>query len=491
MKKFATIILALLFLGVFRFYGISQEIIIDTDRGILTRNIKKDLNGDVIIAVNFIEEEFFLKGGLIKVTEDLDTTIKIIDDTLNKASIYNLLITQNNRYIVSAAERIVGDTCYGVFNRYSFFVYDENFNLLSFRRYMSPVNCVECPMVLSQRDDGRIFGMSLTPDFLFFVEINEQVDTLRTYFNDEDSVRGSRTHLLKANKDGVAFYTFLDKFYENPDKWTVVTVDTSFNFTFTPVFYSDSICKKPRTIRARWLNDSIYVIGCDVGVSGDKFYKGDIFVFEANANQNHQDLGTFVHFYRPDTTDQIACNGPTYTNKDNIYVGSWRASNPGASYNGRYMVGMVDDNMNMKGMKSLGKDGYQYDMEVMQATDDGGCIVSGTVHDNANAPEYDFDLFIRKLMPDDLVNVAENTSDPYDSDYEISPNPGTNELNINTARKGVEIRIVNMAGKEVMRKKLGDTFLNTIDVSKLHSGNYILQFQDKEGYEESIKWIKQ
>lgn len=464
-----------------------QEVIVDTDRGIRVREIKKDLNGDVIIAVEFIGEGFFLKGGLIKVTENLDTTIFVIDDTLNKVNIQDLLITKNNKYIVSATERIVGDTCGGVFNRYSFFVYDENFNLLDFKRYMTPVTCVKQPIVLSQRDDGRIFGMSIEPNYTFIMEINEQGDTLRTFFSNADSTKGYRTRLLKSNKGNVAFYTFLDKFYENPDKWTVVTVDTSLNFTFTPVFYSNS--KKPRYIRANWLNDSIYVIGCDIGVPGGKAYHGDIFVFEANANQNHQDLGTFVHFDRPDTTDQIVFNAPTYTNQSNIFVGSWRASNPGASYNGRYMVGLVDENMNMKGMKSLGKNGYQYDMMGMQATDDGGCIVAGTVHDNANAPEYDFDLFIRKIDPGLIVGAAENTTDPYDSDYSIYPNPGNSELHIFSIHKS-DIEILSLQGTKIAKKHLKANEDNIIDMWKFPSGVYLLRLTDEKGHSEILKWEK-
>ncbi len=490
MKKFSHIISILLFLGISHISGISQEIIIDTDRGIEPRETKADLNGDVIITAKIIEEGYFLKGAIIKVTEDLDTTVKVIDDTLHKVSIYDLLITQNNRYIVSAIERIVGDTCYGEFNRYSFFIFDENLNLLNFKRYLSPVTCTRSPIVLTQRDDGRIYGMSLTPDFLFLLEINEQGDTLQTFFSDADSIKGGRLKLLKSNKEGVAFYAFLNRFYENTDKWTVLTVDTSLNFIFTPVIYSNSVNEVPRAMRFKWLNDSIYVITSDIGFSNDKYYKGDIFVFEANANQNHQDLEPYVHFYRPDTTDQISFNGPTFTNKDFIYVGSWRASNPGASFNGRYMVGVVDENMNMKAMKSLGKDGYQYDMIAMQATDDGGCIVTGTVHDNANAPEYDFDLFIRKLMPDDLVNVAENTSDPYDSDYEIFPNPGKNKINIFSINKNIIVEILSPGGKALLKKQFIENEVNRIDMQGFPTGVYLIRITDDKGHSEISKWVK-
>jgi hypothetical protein len=216
----------------------------------------------------------------------------------------------------------------------------------------------------------------------------------------------------------------------------------------------------------------------------------DLLVYKANANQNHEIVGTPLYISRPDTSDTPAVNTPTFVDLDHIYVGSWRGSSPGASYNGRYMVCMIDENLNLLGMKSLGKDGYQYDMVAMQATDDLGCLLTGTVHDNANAGEHDWDIFIRKIMPDEIVEVAEHTEDPYDSDYFVYPNPGKNKLNINTARKGVRLSITDINGKEVSVTGLAGTFLNTLDVSTLPSGTYILRFIDTEGFRETIKWIK-
>jgi hypothetical protein len=141
-------------------------------------------------------------------------------------------------------------------------------------------------------------------------------------------------------------------------------------------------------------------------------------------------------------------------------------------------------------MKSLGRDGYQYEMHCMQATDDLGCMVSGTVHDNAHAPSYDWDMFIRKIMPGDIVDVAEHTEDPYDSDYFIYPNPGSNYLKINTARKGVELKIFNTAGNLVSTHDLAEGFGRQITTGHLEAGIYILHFTDREGFSEKLSWIK-
>jgi hypothetical protein len=76
------------------------------------------------------------------------------------------------------------------------------------------------------------------------------------------------------------------------------------------------------------------------------------------------------------------------------------------------------------------------------------------------------------------------TSDPYSIEnisqnaISIFPNPANETINISFAQDGIySVAIYDLAGKEVFRS--GNTFLsssqNTIDVSSLHSGMYILK----------------
>ena len=484
--KYLLINLFLVFPGIFYNIGISQEIIVDTEFEINPHYLKKDNNGDIIVTAFTGDTNAFWQSMIIKITPDLDTTIKIIDDTLNRLFGPKLLITQNNRYIVNAVENLEGSGNWA--DRLTFTVFDEDLNILSFKRYnmehlYPAVNDVIMKFI--QNTDGRIFGFGIRGDNndFFAMEITEMGDTLRTKRIHSTYGTTLYSDVLESHSDSIAFYAFICGF-NNQGLWKVLTVDTAFNFTHKDIVLEEGDLQ---VIRAAWLNDSIYM---GVGFLPYTSINQDLVLYKANAKQDHELIGSSLTLYRPDTVDTPAINIPTYVDLGYIYVGSYRGSSPGASYNGRYMVAVVDQDLNLKGMKSFGKDGYQYEMHCLQATDDLGCIATGTVNDYLNSASYDWDMFIRKIEPETIVKVAEKTEDPYDSDYFVYPNPGSNILHIATARKEVKLKILDINGKIILQKQLMNILDNTIDIQHLAAGKYILNFTDNEGYRESIKWIK-
>jgi len=323
-------------------------------------------------------------------------------------------------------------------------------------------------------------------DFLS-MEITELGDTLRTELIHSGPANPTLvSDVMESHNDSIACYAFIAGF-DYDEAWKVLILDTAFNYSYCDIVL-DPGYNYIQEVRANWINDSIYMgVGFFPFANGDK----DIALYKANALKNHEVLShPPLWVYRQDTVDTPAGNIPTFADPNYIYVGSYRGSNPGASYNGRYMVAIVDEELNLIGMKSLGKDGFQYEMHALQATDDLGCIVTGTVHDNVNAPSYDWDLFIRKIMPEDIVEVAERTDDPFDSDYFVYPNPGTNNLYVKTARNGVMMKIINERGEVVLQQYLIKGVENSIDVKKFPSGTFVLHFVDKDGFIEDLIWIK-
>ena len=477
------IINILLFYVIFHISGFSQEVIVDTEFEINPHYLKKDNNGDIIATAFLGDTNAFWRSMIIKITTDLDTTIKIIDDTLNRLFGPKLLITQNNRYIVNAVENVEGTG--NKFDRLAIMVFDEELNMMSFKRYnMAPLyNGAYLSFI--QNEDGRIYGFGsrgYNNDFLA-MEITEMGDTLRTKRIHSTYGGALYSDVLESHTDSIAFYGFIFGF-TNQGMWKVITVDMAFDFTLKDVVLEEGDLQ---VIKANWINDSIYM---GVGFLPYSAINQDLVLYKANAKQDHELVGTSLTLLRPDTTDTPAINIPTYVDPGFIYVGSYRGSSPGASYNGRYMVAVVDGDLNLKGMKSFGKDGFQYEMHALQATDDLGCIAVGTVNDYLNSPSYDWDMFIRKIEPETIVEVAEKTEDPDDSDYFVYPNPASDILYITTARKGVILKILDINGKLFLQKQLENKFDNKIEIQHLPAGNYILNFTDKEGYGESIKWIK-
>ncbi len=490
--KDSGIILLLLLLGISHLPGISQEIIMDTEFGIRPVFIKLDNNNDLILTAMTKDTTNYWQSMILKITADLDTTYRIIDDTLNELFAPRLLITQNNRYIVNTVERLEGGGNW--FNRLTFIVFDEDLSILSFKRYnmehIYPANN-NVYMSFIQNEDSRIFGFGIRGDNddFFVMEITEMGDTLRTKRIHSGPANPSLfSDVMESHTDSIAFYAFLAGF-DYQGKWKVLTADTAFNYTYKNIELAEGF-NYIQSVKANWLNDSIYMGVGFLGIGEDKFIHEDLVLYKANAWQDHEVIGSPLWISRPDTTDFTAQNIPTFVDPSHIYVGSYRGSSPGASYNGRYMVAIVDEDLNLIGMKSLGRDGFQYEMHCLQATNDLGCMVSGTVHDNAHAPSYDWDMFIRKIMPGDIVDVAEHTEDPYDSDYFVYPNPGSDYLNINTARKGVGLKIFNTAGNLVSTHDLAEGFGRQITTGHLEAGIYILHFTDREGFSENVSWIK-
>ena len=139
-------------------------------------------------------------------------------------------------------------------------------------------------------------------------------------------------------------------------------------------------------------------------------------------------------------------------------------------------------------MKYYGKD-LNFGIFSICATSDGGAILVVGQHDYNN-PAYDLDLIIWKIQAEDLITSAAETTNPYDSDYSVFPNPGNDMLIVQTARKGVNMQMFNDRGILVFENKFKDTFINEINTASLPEGVYIYKCTDNEGFTETGKWIK-
>ena len=489
--KFVIKIGFILFLGIFYMQGKSQEIVIDTEYGIYIRGISTDQNGDFILSANFISnyDKWFWKSMIVKVTPDFDTTIRVIDDTLNKLFSPYLLITQNNHYILNAVELLKDDTT-GNYTQLAFIVFDEDMNQIAFKRYdiSDPDQTTEAYMHFIQNEDGRIygFGRSGLEDYFLIVEINEMGDTLRTntVFTGYPGVASS-SGVMPSHRDDLAMVAFGEGYNLNAQS-EVYDIDTSLNIAHQPIILDSATGNYFFSIKAKWLNDSIYLATGSASYGKDN---KEIILYKANANQNHQVVADYVILNSPGS-DQPCIGSPSFIDPSYIYIGSCSYAPAGWNITEEYMVALIDEDLNLTAMKTFGKEGRNYVCNAIQATDDFGCIVSGTVHypDSANT---DWDMFVRKISLENMVGIAEQTADPDDSDYYIYPNPGNDKLYVNTARQGVIMKVYNMAGKKIMEIPIRRSLDQEINVQSLLSGSYLLKFTDEEGFRETKKWVKQ
>lgn len=115
----------------------------------------------------------------------------------------------------------------------------------------------------------------------------------------------------------------------------------------------------------------------------------------------------------------------------------------------------------------------------------------GSQRDYHAGNPLDGEGYIARFHPDEIITSAAETTNPYDSDYMLFPNPGSDQLNIQTARKGVKIEMFDQTGRMVVQQKLNDEFRNHISIDNLPAGLYHCRLTDKQGYVENKKWIKQ
>lgn len=97
------------------------------------------------------------------------------------------------------------------------------------------------------------------------------------------------------------------------------------------------------------------------------------------------------------------------------------------------------------------------------------------------------------------VGVFSNTLDWYENEWDllgiddnsinkiiIFPNPTKNLLNFKGLSENIDVSVYDIVGKNVLNENLGAN--ESLDVSKLHSGIYILKFKD---YNSTFKFIKE
>jgi hypothetical protein len=77
-----------------------------------------------------------------------------------------------------------------------------------------------------------------------------------------------------------------------------------------------------------------------------------------------------------------------------------------------------------------------------------------------------------------------------DTQIELFPNPATDALTLKTLLKNGEIQILNSQGKIVLKEKLSGEFSQTLDLTTLDTGLYIIKIYDKQTLTYVQKLIK-
>jgi len=214
----------------------------------------------------------------------------------------------------------------------------------------------------------------------------------------------------------------------------------------------------------------------------------DIYYFQVNDQSEFIDSG-FI--YLPDTLDFIG--GVSFVNPSTVVYGgthnkNWTQQTPGIfEEENRWIVLKSEDiiTKNENWFFTYGGDA-NYVMRDLLITENNSFVICCTRYDWENTDVWQRDVLIFEIDSNGII-VSSNAEIeiPYATVY---PNPGRNTLSIRNGFNEGKIIIQDLKGSVVLEKPISN--FESIDVSDLNSGPYLILFFEKDKYLFSQKWIK-
>ena len=462
-----------------------EEYFIDTDFRYSFVDIEKDNNGDFVAITMADSLDYHYWGGLIKF--DSDFNYEIFDYNIDTADyfLFDFLITEDNNYLIAGTIGLDEDIGYNVNNLY-FLLIDENLNLLSENILPLPENYdnPQIKMFQTQFHRNYVIVHQQEADAVFkaYIELSEEGAILgQAFYN----LAGMAMDAFSKPNSNNGFYVLQTS--ASPSAYCeIVEVDTNLSYTTTllPLVVNGEIYYIGQRGSCKWLNDSVYIL-CTEGSYG--LPDGELWIYKMNAN--HEFLTEpFIIGQENITDNSLRHRGIDWIDKDHIYVATWLWPSMYAVH--PYYVAIINENFDVLGAKSIGGEESNLMVNSLLATDDGGCVVVGGQRNIEAGDEYDWNGYVAFFSPDDIITSATETPNPYDSDYLLFPNPGNGQFIVQSACKGVRLKMYDQKGKLALDKQLPDDFRKTINTDQLKPGFYLCQLMDRYGNTEYKKWIK-
>ncbi len=460
-----------------------RELVINTDDEFYLKNVRMDNKGDFVAVFSRDSADYNFTGGVVKFNESLEYQMYSLPFDSAYYLLKDIVVTNDNNYLIAGT---IGENIGLWVQNHTIYLLlmDENLNIIAENFYELPEQYTNPYLKMLKNTDGKIYVTIDEPsNFLKgTLEVSANAEVLKDKMNYN---MGHGTINLFPNPNG-GFYIFRD----NPVPWArggITAVDTNLNFDTTYLF--------PMTINGisydlghrgscKWLNDTSYML-CSYGSTESP--TDDIYIYKIN--DKHEFLTEpFIigNEYEDDLIPQY--QSISWVDPQKIYVAGFVP--PSMGFQTTYYVAVINEDLELLGYKICGGDYNTYIKSVL-ALEDGGCVMVGLQRDYHAGNPLDGDGYFAIFSPDDIITSAAETTNPYDSDYMLYPNPGSNQMNIQTARKGVTIEMFDQSGRMVLQQKLRDEFRNLIITDNLPAGLYLCKLTDKEGFVENIKWLKQ
>jgi len=369
---------------------------------------------------------------------------------------------------------------------------DSALNIIWEKKYKTCQPWAGVPQVTQNTDGSYLIGSTLNSgsplwyNSLMFLQMGGNGDSIQSsYFADGNPYFTYITDIMFINGQYKAFVRGFYEFVNSNCATQILQLDTNLNRTeVRPVpYYIEG------TISSKKKSDSVYYL---TGMSHFTIDKYDLSIAKLTYNEdslafNH--TGSQGNF--DDYSGWIKCMD--FSNLNNIYVGG-TANKIGSFYctisDRVLMLSNYDSLLNCRWTRFYGSNAC-YTFNAMDATSDGGCIISGMYYDQDN-PENLLDLIVIKVDSTGLFTSYPENQLVTSHEALIYPNPGFNVVSIQSGPQisGAEFSMYDASGNQVLNTALVSTIVQK-DVSHLATGTYLWQIKFKGKIVDQGKWIKQ
>jgi hypothetical protein len=460
-----------------------RELVINTDDNIHLKNFRKDNNGDFVAVFSRDSLDYNFTGGVVKFNESLEYQMYSLPFDTAYYILQDIVITDDNNYLIAGT---VGENIgLGIQNHTIYLLLlDENLITIAENFYELGEQYTNPFIKMLKNTDGRIYVTIDEPSgpLKGALELSHNAEILKDtiYYNTGSSITN-----LFPNPDGGLYL-----FRHIPVPWArggITAVDTNLNFDTTYLF--------PRTINGvyydmsnrgscKWLNDTTYIL-CSYG--NHESPTDEIYIYKISDKHEFM-TEPFIIGNANEDNMLPQYQSISWVDPQKMYVAGFVP--PSMGFQTTYYTAVINEDFELLGYKICGGDFNTYIKSVL-ALENGGCLMIGWQRDYHAGNSNDGEGYIAIFDPDDIITSANETANPYDSDYLLYPNPGDDEMYIQTARKGVELEMYDLNGSMALKRKLSDDFRTVISIIHLQPGIYSCRLTDKDGHIENKKWIKQ
>lgn len=259
-------------------------------------------------------------------------------------------------------------------------------------------------------------------------------------------------------------------------------VDTDLNIVATGNLQGNHF---NRSFTAKWLsNENLFIVNGESQETPGAYRDMQVRVCDTNFNTLNDTV-----FFDPDNVYSPVYDGMDFVYEDLIWTCTFNEDIPFFPGTEIFKVYLFDSNMDLKGMKTYGGDSRWWFYH-LYATSDGGCIITGTKREPEGTTLSDVDIYILKVLPEDIITSAEETTFKKDFDIDIYPNPFNQYITVESAHDNLQISIYDLMGKNVLSKMTGSLNKIRILTGNLQTGFYTYKITNNNRIIQNGKLIK-